>query len=107
MLMPELNMTSRLTRLRDAVQEENETIDGVECIRVTGISVRGDGQPGDKMTLWLESKSLLLRQIYSEHDFPASERTKPFKTQTTTSYQPVLNKDVPDELLQLDAPRRP
>jgi outer membrane lipoprotein-sorting protein len=53
---------------------------------------------GSVFTYWLDAETLLLRRIESSTTFPE------FYTKAITTYEPVLNGDVPDSALAFDPP---
>lgn len=68
----------------------DEIIDGLDCIRL-------DGQWGANntpRTIWVEKETGLVRKIAGQLSI----------FRYTVTYQPVLNKPIPSELLQFDPP---
>jgi RNA polymerase sigma factor (sigma-70 family) len=92
LLLPDQVNGFKLTDSINTVRGENEKVGGVDCIRIAGV------QNGQAQTLWLDKTTFLVRQIYLERYIPGA------RTETTTTYNPVINVSIPDELLQLDIP---
>lgn len=97
LLLPDqLTGSRKLTDLIDVTRGKNEILDGTDCIRIKGLY--GENE----LTLWLDKTTLLVRRIYTEAD----RSRVGFRTQTTTTYNPMLNGTIPDELLQFDPPEK-
>ena len=67
---------------------------GRDCYRIQGLSRDGTSPS----ILWIEKGSFLLRKIDEQHKF---ER---FRTETVTSYEPVVNGNIADALLEFNLP---
>ena len=94
LLLPDQVGGRKLTDLINSTRGENEIVDGIDCIRIKGL------YGNDELTLWLYKTTLLVRRMYQEVDFGT------FRTQETTTYSPVLNGAIPEELLQFDPPEK-
>jgi outer membrane lipoprotein-sorting protein len=100
-----------LTRLEDA------ELDGVACFgverravidpeeahrfREEAIRLLGWAPPAaesDPDVLWVDQRTFLIRRIESGTRFPT------FRTESVTTYQPVVDEDVPDDHLVFDPP---
>jgi hypothetical protein len=76
-----------ITRLKDS------TCGDSKCFLI-----RGKDSQGDILTLWIDEGSLLLRQIHSGHDFAG------FQTEEITTYTPIVNDRIPEEVMAFSAP---
>lgn len=52
------------------------------------------------MTLWVDKATFLVRRIDAQHKFTG------FRTEETTTYDPVVNAQITDELLEFDPPKQ-
>jgi hypothetical protein len=68
-------------------------IDGVNCFRIQG------DLTGDPFTVWIETKTFLIRRIETQHTFPN------FRTETVTTYNPVFNGVVTEDMLAFNPPQ--
>jgi outer membrane lipoprotein-sorting protein len=73
-------------RIKDAM------LDKVACFRIQGQSV------GSPMTIWIDKKRFLIRRIDSQRKFDD------FRTEQTTTYEPVINGEISAEMLKFDPP---
>lgn len=96
LLLPDQIIFHMLTSILNSTREKNEMVDGIDCIRIKGLSRK------DEITLWLDKTTLLVRRVYEEADHSSDG----FRAQTTTTYSPVLNSAIPDKLLQFDPPTK-
>jgi outer membrane lipoprotein-sorting protein len=93
LLLPDEVGGWRLTDLAGAKRIENAKLDEVDCFRI-------EGKCDDNlMTLWIDTKTLLVRRIDDRKQFDD------FRTETTTTYSPVIDEEVPEEALEFDPPR--
>lgn len=94
LLLPDEISGRRLTDITEASRIEDAKLDETECFRV-------HGNFGDSpTTLWIEKKTYLLRRIDDETKF------KDFQTVRTTTYEPVVDGEVADNLLEYNPPNQ-
>ena len=93
LLLPKEVGGARLSFLTELKRGEDEKLDGIDCYRVEGMSVKVS------LTLWIEKKTFLLRQTNEFNDFGN------FQTEQTTSYKPVMGEKIPEEALVFDPPK--
>lgn len=95
LLMPDKGISGKLlTSMTDLELLAEEDVDGVPCVKVQGKDFRGE-----TITLWIEKEMHLLRKIFEHKTFPD------FRTETTTTYQPQINVDIPPEALKFNPPQ--
>ncbi|HEX6884492.1 MAG TPA: hypothetical protein VF530_14040 [Planctomycetota bacterium] len=82
----------RVTDLSDAVRQGEEDLGGIRCFVVTG------GSREEPVTLWIDQSTFLLRRIDEQNVFPD------FRTEETTTYDPVIDEAIPESLLAFDPP---
>jgi len=93
LLLPKDVSGRRLTDLTEAKRAEDAKIDKVDCLRI-------EGKFGDApMTLWIDKKKFLVRRIDSKKKFDN------FSTEETTTYDPVIDDEIPDKALEFDPPK--
>jgi outer membrane lipoprotein-sorting protein len=81
-----------LTDLTEAKRIEDDHIGKVACFRI-------NGNYGDSpMTLWLDQKQFLVRRMDSQRKF------KDFRTEETTTYEPVIEEKIAEKLLEFNPP---
>jgi peroxiredoxin len=80
---------SRRLQLRAPAVDGDEAIDGHACWRVKGANRRGD-----PMTVWIDRATHLIRKIETSHHFAT------FDTNTTTVFQPEIDRPVVEAHLQ-------
>jgi hypothetical protein len=86
--------TRYLTDMINAKRLEDGEIDAAPCFGVKGdLSAR-------PTTLWIDTETNLVRRIDQSNTF------KDFRTETTTTYWPVVGGDVTEAMLEFDPPRR-
>lgn len=79
--------------LADAKRVENADLGLTECFRV-------EGKLGDlPQTYWIDKETFLVRRIDSSMKFPN------FRTEDTTTYDPIVNEEVPDKALEFNPPK--
>ena len=74
-------MSSPLQAVKMAVRQPQNTVRGPQ-------------------TLWIDKATLLLRRVDEQTTFET------FQTETTTTYEPVINGTVSEELLTFNPPKR-
>ena len=94
LLLPDRTNGSCLTDLAKARRIEDADIGKVGCYRVRGTWV------DDPATIWIEKNTFLVRRIDSQHKFDD------FRTEDTTTYDPVMNSKIDDKMLKLDPPKQ-
>lgn len=77
------------------VHLEDAKLDGIDCFRITG------KYAGNPMTVWIEKQTYLIRRIDQRM------KVEDFVVETTTTYTPVLDGDVPEKMLKFDPPDTP
>ncbi|MGL4551843.1 MAG: RNA polymerase sigma factor [Gemmataceae bacterium] len=94
--VPQLLLPDKMGWRRLALAEPKRAKDGkltnVDCFRVEGT------YGGNPITLWIDKKAYLVRRIDEQTTFPG------FRTEQTTTYDPVIDKKVADKLLEFDPP---
>ena len=93
LLIPDEVKGRRLTNITEAERIEDAKLDKVDCFRIQGQSV---GRP---MTIWVDKKTFLVRRIDSQKKFDD------FRTEQTTTYEPVINGEISDKMLKFDPPK--
>lgn len=92
LLLPDEVGGRLITEIVDAERIEDETIGEAACIRIRG---RFGDSP---TTLWIDSETFLLRKILEVTIFDT------FGTETTTTYTPVIDDEIPDGHLAFGIP---
>jgi len=81
-----------ITTIAGAKLLEDGKLDEVECYRV-------EGAFGNRpMTVWIDKTSYLVRRIDTHTEFDT------FRTEQTTTYDPAVNEEIADNLLDFDPP---
>jgi outer membrane lipoprotein-sorting protein len=93
MLLPNEIKWRRAIRFRKPKRIDDELFDKVDCYRVHDLIFNII-----PTTIWIDKKTFLLRKIYREQEFDD------FRTQETTTYNPILNGNVADNLLEFNPP---
>lgn len=83
----------KLSDLKAANRIEDAKLEEVECFRVEG------EHGGAPTTLWIDKATFLVRRIDSETEFDD------FRTEETTTYHPIINDEIPKEMLEFDPPK--
>lgn len=94
LLLPREVSGRRLLDMTDVRRLDDERLAGVDCFRIAGLYA------DDPMTLWIDRKSFLVRQILKHDQF------SDFSTVATTTYDPVVNTTIPDGDLAFDPPEK-
>jgi outer membrane lipoprotein-sorting protein len=92
LLLPDKVSPRRLLMLTEAKRAEDGKLDKIECFRVEG---KFSGNP---TILWIDKKSYLVRRIDEQAKFDN------FRTEQTTTYDPIINEKVTDKMLKFDPP---
>jgi len=93
LLLPNEVGGRRLTEIVESRRIDNARLDDVECLRIQGKYVRSP------VTLWIDAQTFLLRRIDEEGKFET------FSTEETTTYDPVIDGEVPDKMLEFNPPK--
>ena len=82
-----------MAALPEAKRAEDAKLDKVNCFRI-------EGKWGDSpMTLWIDQKTFLVRRIDTKRKFDE------FSTEDTTTYDPIIDEEIPDKALEFDPPK--
>lgn len=92
LLLPNVISGGRLTDITEAQRIDDAEIGGVNCYRIQGKFVN------DPITIWIEANTFLVRRIETQHTFTD------FSTETVTTYMPVVNGVVADDMLAFNPP---
>jgi outer membrane lipoprotein-sorting protein len=84
----------RLTYMTDLKRMEDAKLGDVDCYRLVGDLA---GQP---QTLWIDKSSFLVRRIDVQRQLTAA------RMEQTTTYDPVVDGEVSEEMLALNSPRK-
>jgi hypothetical protein len=95
LLLPNDVTGRRLTDIMEAKRVEDSKLGKVDCFRI-----EGDFVEDTPMTIWIDKKTFLVRRIDSQKKFDA------FRTEETTSYDPVFDEEIPDKKLEFDPPKQ-
>lgn len=82
----------RLTDIMEAKRVGDAKLGKVDCFRI-----EGDFVAGAPMTIWIDKKAFLVQRIDSRRKFDR------FRTEETTTYDPVFDKEIPDKNLEFDS----
>jgi len=94
LLMPDEIGGRRLTDITEPKLIEDAMLEKMSCFRI-------QGQWGSALrTLWVDKKTFLVRKIVSQRE------GKSISTQTTTTYTPVINGEVTEQMLEFDPPKQ-
>jgi outer membrane lipoprotein-sorting protein len=94
LLLPKEVEGRRLTDMTEAKRIADAKLDKVDCFRIEG---KFGGNP---TTLWIDQKTFLVRRIDAQMKFDD------FRTETTTTYDPAIDEDIPDKKLEFDPPKQ-
>jgi hypothetical protein len=86
----------RLMGITEAKLAEDGRLDGAECFRVEGKY----GGNWTRITLWIDKESYLVRRIDERHE--QSSQVNSFRV--TTTYDPIIDEEIADKLLEFDPP---
>jgi outer membrane lipoprotein-sorting protein len=103
LLLPDEVVEWRKTGPWDLQRIEDAYVGDVECFRVSGKTDMPADSDSPAMamtsTVWIEKRTFLLRRIDSTMD-SATLRSK-----DTTTYEPVIDEEIPDRLLEFGVPK--
>jgi outer membrane lipoprotein-sorting protein len=91
LLLPEVKGL-RLTDITEVRQVENAKLGESECFRIEGKLSQSP------TTLWIDKSSFLVRRIDERHQLST------FSTEETTTYDPVINGEIGEEMLAFAPP---
>ena len=92
MLMPDKLKGWGGVHISDAKRIEDGKLDKGECFRLVGNYV------DNPITLWIDKQSYLVRRIDEQATFDT------FRTEQTTTYEPVIDGEITDKMLEFDPP---
>jgi outer membrane lipoprotein-sorting protein len=92
LLLPKEICGYAVVDLAGAKRIDDATCEKDECFRIEGDWF------GSPTTIWIDKATYLIRRIDSSHQF------EDFRTEDTTTYEPEINGDIPDKLLEFDPP---
>ena len=92
MLVPQEIRGRRLTDMTEMKRIEDVKINKVDCFCIQGLYA------GNPRTLWICKKTFLVRRIYEEGKFDN------VSTQSTTTYNPYINREITEKMLKFDPP---
>ena len=94
LLLPKEVEGRRLMDMTEAKRVEDAKLDKVDCFRI-------EGKFADRpTTLWIDQKTFLVRRIDAQKKFDN------FRTEETTTYDPVIDEEMPDKKLEFDPPKQ-
>ncbi len=94
LLLPDEVSGRRLTDMTELERVQDVAHGTVDCFRIRG---RYANIP---RTIWIDKVTFLVRRIEGEHRFDG------FRTETTTTYDPVIDSEIPDDDLDFNPPRQ-
>jgi hypothetical protein len=94
LLLPDEIEGRRLTSMKSATRLDDAKLGEINCFRVRGELGKSS------ITVWIDSKTLLIRKIEEAFDVDNSP------AEQTTTYQPVINEQVPEQKLSFSPPSR-
>jgi hypothetical protein len=111
MLLPDASAQKSAIELSYARRIDNAEVDGFECFRIRGQSIRtprtlGSGENSvvlreNSSTIWIDKQSYLVRRVDESNVYDS------FRTDTVTTYSPEINVEIPSEQLAFGAPEIP
>ena len=94
MFLPDKVSGLKLTEITGAKRAEDGKLDNVECYRIEGKFL------DSPYTLWIDKKLYLVRRIDEQQTFDG------FRTEDTTTYDPVIDAEIEDKMLDFAPPVR-
>lgn len=94
LLLPKELSGRLLTDITEAKRIEDAKLDKTDCFRVQG------KYGTSAMILWIDKKTFLVRRIDTQNKFDN------FRTEATTTYDPVINGEIADKMLAFDPPKQ-
>jgi hypothetical protein len=111
MLLPDASAPKSALELSYARRIDNAEVDGFECFRIRGQSIRtprtlGSGENAvvlreNSSTIWIDKQSYLVRRVDESNVYDS------FRTDTVTTYSPEINVEILSEQLAFGAPEIP
>jgi outer membrane lipoprotein-sorting protein len=92
LLLPDEVGGRRLTDIKELRRAEDGKLEKVECFRIEG------KYAGVPTTLWIDKKSYVVRRIDEQEKFDN------FRTEETTTYEPIIDEKITDEMLEFAPP---
>jgi hypothetical protein len=103
LLLPDEVVEWRRTDMWDRERIEDAYVGQVECFRINGrrdMPADSDGPATtETFTAWIEKKAFLLRRIDS------TMVSAIFRSKDTTTYEPVIDEEIPDRMLEFGVPK--
>ena len=99
MLMPEELRANPIKALTELKLLGEEKIGEQNAYKLEGLDFRGN-----PVTFWVEAQRLVLLRIFEKRKVTKPDGKGEFETETTTTYNPRLNEDVPASKLAFDPP---
>ena len=82
-----------IRKLRNLKRLEDAKAENADCFRIQGeTGIDGQGP----VTLWIDKASFLVRRLDQQN------KLANFRTEDTTTYEPVVNGEIPDKMLEFD-----
>ena len=108
MLLPDASAGKSALELSYARRIDNAEVDGFECFRIRGQSIRtprtlGSGENSvvlreNSSTIWIDKQSYLVRRVDESNVYDS------FRSDTVTTYNPEINVEIPSRLLDFGVP---
>jgi hypothetical protein len=95
LLLPGVLGGSWLRELRDLKDPYPESIDDHLCWHI-----EAGNSAGDRVDLWIDQRTRLLRRVTRVHHFGAETRAGDSETETTIDYEGEVNTVIPSQLLE-------
>lgn len=104
LLYPKAPIVGALANFVDPLLEGTEQIDGHRCYRIVGRTSDRYGQTGKetnlrRLTLWIDARSMLIRQVREEREGPVNGMSR-----VTTTFDPIANARVDEHRFQFTPP---
>jgi outer membrane lipoprotein-sorting protein len=93
LLLPEEVKGRKLTDLTEGKRIDDAKLGNVDCFRVQG------KYTANPITLWIDKTTFLVRRIDTENKF------EDFRTEVSTTYNPVIGGAITDKMLEFDPPQ--
>lgn len=92
LLLPDEISGRQLTDITEAQRIDDAEIDSVKCYRIQS------KYAGEPVTIWIDATTFLVRRIETQKSFTD------FSTETVTTYNPILNGVITEEMLAFNPP---
>jgi len=93
LLLPQEVGGRRLTDMTEVKRIEDAKLGEADCFRLQGMYA------SNPMTLWIDKKTYLVRRVDTQNKFDN------FRTEGTTTYDPVVDGEITDKMLEFDPPK--